>query len=133
MFKNILFSRNINPDDLEYQFGEAYNANEYYPSNIVYLRDPYIFRDLRGQTINITPFQYNPIEKILRVYTRVKINVFENGVGQVNVLERDRVLNGTNVFGIENVSVLLVPLEHTPFLLTLNSEGIPPSVVLNIS
>ena len=62
------------------------------PSNFVYLRDPYIFRDLRGQTINITPFQYNPVENVLRVYTKIKINVYANGLSETNVYERDEEL-----------------------------------------
>ncbi len=81
-------SRNINPNNLEYVFNDIYNHNEFYPSNIVALREPYIMRDLRGQALVVTPFQYNPIEKTLRVYDNIKIRVYNNGVDQLNVLDR---------------------------------------------
>jgi len=81
-------SRNINPNEMEYVFNDIYNVDEYYPESIVSLREPYILRDLRGQTVVVTPFQYNPIQKILRVYHNIQIRVFDNGIGQVNVLDR---------------------------------------------
>ena len=90
-------SRNVNPDDLNYVFNDVYNDNAFYPNNIVSLRDPYIMRDLRGQAVVVTPFQYNPIQKILRVYENIKIRVYNNGISQINVLDRQN-----DLFSIDN-------------------------------
>jgi len=86
-------SRNINPSQIEYQFDELYNNDTFFPENIVTLRDPYIVRDLRGQTVVFTPFQYNPVDKKLRVYHSIKVRVFTDGIGQINTLNRFGQLN----------------------------------------
>ena len=66
VYENILIapskgniSRNINPNEIPWIFNGIYQENEYYPTEIVSMREPYILRDFRGQTIVFTPFQYN--------------------------------------------------------------------------
>ena len=44
----------------------------YYPENSVNLREPYVLRDFRGQTVIFSPFSYNPIEKVLKVYKSIR-------------------------------------------------------------
>ena len=82
------FSRDINPNDVPLQYGDIYKKNEFYPSTIAELGAPYILRDLRGQTVSINPFQYNPYTKTLRVYTEVEIEILSNGISSENSIER---------------------------------------------
>ena len=49
-------------------------------------KNPYILRDLRGQAIEFTPFQYNANEKTLRVYTNLVVRFFDIGIDQRNVI-----------------------------------------------
>ena len=86
-------TRDVDPSTVPYTFGKAYETNEFYPKDIVFLRDPYILRSLRGQTIVFQPIQYNPIERMLRVHTHIKISIQENGQSQINALTR-RPFNG---------------------------------------
>lgn len=77
------FSREINPDDVPYVYGDMYQKDAFYPSQQVILEKPYIIRDFRGQNIQVYPYSYNPITKTLRVYTDLTISVkkiSENGV-----------------------------------------------------
>lgn len=67
--------RNIEAADIPYTYGPSYSKNEFYPSEIATLGSPYILRDVRGQAVHVVPFQYNPVTKVLRVYTDVIINV----------------------------------------------------------
>jgi hypothetical protein len=67
--------RNVNPDDVPYKYGEQYSKNEFFPAKLVDLKEPYILRDYRGQTIVIYPFRYNPVTKILRVYLDLTIQI----------------------------------------------------------
>lgn len=67
--------RNQDPDQVEYYYGEAYEKNQFYPGKLAELREPYILRDFRGQTIVTYPLQYNPVTEVLRVYTTIKVNV----------------------------------------------------------
>ena len=82
------FTRDINPSDVPYTYGNAYNENEFYPGNLAELRDPYIIRDLRGQTVVVYPVQYNPMTKTLRVYTEIELEVVSEGMDDRNVLSR---------------------------------------------
>ena len=68
--------RTINPADVPYQFGTIYSSDAWYPSSQVALRSPYIFRDLRGQAISVSPFRYNPVRNVLEVTKRLLVEVY---------------------------------------------------------
>jgi peptidase C25-like protein/type IX secretion system substrate protein len=76
--------RTTNPNTIPYEYGKIYGTDSYYPSEIAKLREPYIVRDLRGQTLLIQPMQYNPISRTLRVFYEITIEVVENGVSDIN-------------------------------------------------
>ena len=79
------FSRQINPDDVPYTYGEMYQQDAFWPATQAYLESPYIIRDFRGQNIMVRPFAYNPVTKTLRVYTSMTIamtKVSANGENQ---------------------------------------------------
>ena len=79
------FSRQINPEDVPYTYGEMYQQDAFWPATQAYLEAPYIMRDFRGQNIMVRPFAYNPVTKTLRVYTNMTIamkKVSENGKNQ---------------------------------------------------
>ncbi len=69
------FSRKIDPESVPYHYGEAYSKDEFWPAKRAELDAPYILRDMRGQNILVYPFAYNPITKVLRVYSEMTINV----------------------------------------------------------
>ncbi len=82
--------RNVNPEDIPYTFGDIYNQNQFYPSNIATLGDPYIMRDYRGITVGFSPVQYNAHTNTLRVYHHVVVKVVNTGIDTQNVLNRTR-------------------------------------------
>ncbi len=82
--------RDVNPDDVPFTFSEVYQKDEFFPGKLASLGDPYILRDYRGITISLTPFQYNPVKKILRVYYKMKIKVEANGFDHRNILSAQR-------------------------------------------
>lgn len=67
------FSRQINPEDVPYTYGEVYQENAFWPAAQATLDAPYIIRDFRGQNIVVRPFAYNPQTHTLRVYTNMTI------------------------------------------------------------
>jgi len=93
--------RNIDPSTIPYTYGKAYQSDEFYPADIVFMRDPYIMRTVRGQAIVFQPIQYNPIQRTLRVYSHIKVSIVENGVSQINPLTRRPANNGSREF--ENI------------------------------
>lgn len=67
--------RNIDPEKIAFQKGAEYSKNEFFPSSIAVLNNPFILRDFRAQTIQVCPFQYNPQTRTLRVYTSVTVTI----------------------------------------------------------
>lgn len=82
------FTRDIDPASVPYTYGKAYDRDEFFPANQVSLRDPYILRDFRGQTLVVNPFSYNPVTKTLRVYYEMTVEVYADGISSFNVLDR---------------------------------------------
>lgn len=78
-------TRSDNPALVPFTYGEEYSANQFFPSQIVTLREPYILRDWRGQTVVVNPVQYNPVTKVLRVYSRIRVEVKQIAEGAVVV------------------------------------------------
>jgi hypothetical protein len=86
--------RNVNPVDISYEYGKEYTSNSFYPNSLTEMREPYILRDLRGQGILIYPFQYNPVSKVLRIYSEITIEVVEDI--QLNRASKNQLLRKSN-------------------------------------
>jgi hypothetical protein len=72
------FTRNIDPDSVPFEFDEFYTTNSWYPEANIQLDVPYIVRDLRGQTIQFNPMQYNPAQEKLKICKRIVVEVFND-------------------------------------------------------
>ncbi len=68
-------SRSVDPKTVPYVYGEEYKQNAFYPALTASLDKAYILRDKRGQSIKVNPIQYNPITKVLRIYTRINLEL----------------------------------------------------------
>lgn len=77
-------NRQVNPDDVEFVYGEMYNQDAFYPAQQVALENPYILRDFRGQNIMVYPYAYNPMSKTLRIYTHMTIEMKKVGDNGMN-------------------------------------------------
>ena len=88
-------TRDINPNDVAYEYGKAYTKDAFYPSNIAVLNDAYIMRDYRGQALQVTPFQYNPVTRTLRIYTNIQVKVYADGEGGQNIFDRKNAITST--------------------------------------
>ncbi|MHC5114723.1 MAG: C25 family cysteine peptidase [Planctomycetota bacterium] len=78
--------RTVDPATVPYTFGPAYEKDAFHPGTVAALREPYVMRDHRGVTLDVHPFQYNPITDTLRVYTTITVEVVHVGPGTVNLL-----------------------------------------------
>lgn len=147
--------RDIDPQTVPYTKSKVYEQDEFWPQNNAYLRDPYILREFRGQTLVVIPFAYNPVKNILRVYTRFIIEITfsdKPGKNQLNILTSQKTdreffyiyeqhfLNfpSTRYTPVdENGSMLIIchgPFIQSmqPFVLWKNQKGIPTEIV-NVS
>ncbi|PID27112.1 MAG: gingipain R [Candidatus Cloacimonadota bacterium] len=80
--------RNVNPDTVPYVFGNSYQNDGFFPENQANLAKPYILRDYRGTVLHLVPFAYDNSSKTLRVYTKMTVKVYADGIDTENVLER---------------------------------------------
>lgn len=81
-------SRDVDPDTIAFEYGREYLTDAFFPGATVELRSPHIIRDVRGQTVVFYPFRYNPVRKILRVYTRLVVEIINTGESGENILVR---------------------------------------------
>ncbi|MCX6268732.1 MAG: C25 family cysteine peptidase [Bacteroidetes bacterium] len=100
--------RDIDPSTVPYTFGAAYAIDRFYPGSLADTREPYIIRDVRGQTLIAYPFQYNPVSKILRVYYDMTIELYKTGETGINPLPQTR--------GIKQTAQDFQSLYHHQFL-----------------
>lgn len=109
--------RNIDPATVPYTYGKEYSTDRFFPASLALLRDPYIVRDYRAQTIIVDPFLYNPVTKVLRVYKEivVKIKMLDNKGS--NVLLR----NETN----RRTDIEFQAIYEKQFLNTANTDYLP--------
>jgi hypothetical protein len=148
--KGLLY-RNVDPQQVPHSFSSSYQLDEYYPNYLVKNDDPYVFRDFRGLTVRAFPFQYNPVENKLRVYTRMLVEVKSTGFDSLNTLNRkrdgysnefqqiyrDHFLNFTNVRYAplkESGRMLVICYDDfipviTPFVEWKNQKGIETDLV----
>src|SRR6056297_2173863 len=67
--------RNQDPDKVPFKYGDVYTKDEFFPHNIATLQKPFIARDFRGEALWLYPVQYNPVQKTLRIYTSIELEV----------------------------------------------------------
>jgi hypothetical protein len=58
-----------------------YNTNEMFPSKVIKLDKPAIYRDFRIVRLAVSPMQYNPVTKQLKVFSsfKIKLNYIDDG------------------------------------------------------
>jgi len=149
--------RDVDPRAVPYTFASVYDQDAWYPSHVATLRKPFIMREVRGVVVEIHPFQYNPVRKILRVTRAIEIAVSTSGMATVNTLRSSGMqrtnrsfqqLYGTTFLNYdhkhvpprgfaENGEMLIITYDDfrpaiEPLAAWKRSQGIPTTVV-NIS
>jgi len=77
-------TRDINPETVPFAFSELYSSDASYPLEHTYITEPFIIRDYRGITVRFQPFVYYPAQNITRIYTRLVVDVQQNGTDLTN-------------------------------------------------
>ena len=65
----------------------------HFPSEVFNLGQPYIHRDIRGQTINFIPFGFNPVRKTIKIYNKIRVKITfltkELGINELSNLQEN--------------------------------------------
>ena len=67
--------RNVIPSEISYVFGAEYEKDAFFPKTLFEAQTPHIVRDFNAQALWIYPMQYNPITKLLRVYSSIELEI----------------------------------------------------------
>jgi gingipain R len=93
--------RNIDPNSIPFREGPVYSYNTDFPNNLLTMGNPYIQRDIRGQTLSFIPFKFNPIKKTVKVYKKIKIEISFNpnitGKNEIKIPVRRKIAEETNL------------------------------------
>ena len=93
--------RNIDPNSIPFIEGPVYSYNTDFPNNLLTMGNPYIQRDIRGQTLSFIPFKFNPIKKTVKVYKKIKIEISFNpnitGKNEIKIPVRRKIAEETNL------------------------------------
>ena len=68
-------SRKIDPATVPYEYGKCYSTDAFVPSTEALNSEAFCIRDARGTTVHFFPFQYNPVQKQLKVFTEITVKV----------------------------------------------------------
>ncbi len=68
-------SRKIDPATVPYEYGKCYSTDAFVPSTEALNSEAFCIRDVRGTTVHFFPFQYNPVQKQLKVFTEITVKV----------------------------------------------------------
>ena len=100
------FARTIDPASIPFNFSEVYDKDEYFPAELVSIRDPHIVRDFRGAVVEINAFRYNPVKRTLRIYTDLTIEISTSGSGGVNEIARTALPDKIDILSILPASII---------------------------
>ena len=67
--------RNIDPATVPYEYGKCYSADAFVPNTNANNSEAFCIRDVRGTSVRFFPFQYNPVQKQLKVFTEITVRV----------------------------------------------------------
>lgn len=90
--------RNTDPATVPHTYGAVYEHDAFFPGQLADLQQPFILRDKRGQGLWIYPVQYNPVSKILRVYSSITIAVSSSGGNGENEISGEKTRSNSRTF-----------------------------------
>ena len=124
-------SRNINPDDVPFTYSEAYQTDAFYPSQLSKISDPFILRDFRGTSLQVFPYAYNPVSKVLRIYTKIVIKLTKtNNIQAINTFSRSKSAEYVNGAYNEIYKDIFLNYSNNPFKYTPLEESSPGNILI---
>lgn len=93
-----LIYRNQDPSQIPYAKHAVYNEDAFYPNELTQVSDPFITRGVRGESVTVYPFQYNPVTKVLRVYTHLTLKINHQSQTGINTISSSSIRRNNSEF-----------------------------------
>ncbi len=68
---------------------DSYTSDEFFPGKLFELQQPFLVRNSRAQALQVFPFQYNPVTRVLRFYYSITITLINTGIDGENALNNN--------------------------------------------
>ncbi|MCQ2286286.1 MAG: C25 family cysteine peptidase [Bacteroidales bacterium] len=81
--------RNQDPSKIAFEIDKESIKDEFYPTDLALMEQPYIIRDVRGTTVRVFPFQYNAVNQTLRVFSKVTVELTINDSPAINPITHE--------------------------------------------
>lgn len=129
--------RTTEPSSVPFTYGDVYSKNDFFPKTLTTLRNPFVLRDYRGQTVLFNPYQYNPLSKVLRVYTELTVRVYaksKNGVNQIvrkapiDKIDKEFANIYSNIFKNGGSVINYIPVDETGSMLIISDAAFMPAM-----
>lgn len=84
------FTRNISLESVPFNFGPAYSADAWYPSDkdLVKMGEPFILRDIRGVNMIVNSVQYNPAQNKLKIHKKLQVSINADDKASKNTIKK---------------------------------------------
>ena len=70
--------------EVEMEISNLWFEDRFYPESILTISDPAIARNHRLVQVTLTPYQYNPVTRQLRVYSDLQVDFTFGGINEIN-------------------------------------------------
>lgn len=70
-----IFSRNIDPETVPWDFSEIYDKDMDYPASVFSVGNSHIIRDFSGITLKIFPFSYNGKTRSVTIFDHIRFSI----------------------------------------------------------
>ncbi len=109
---------------------EIYNQDAWFPESPVIVHERFQMRDLTLVTVEVTPFQYNPVRKELRVYEGLEVNL--NHTEPLIAPDRpiSKFFEPIYQRMVPNSTLVIEPNYQTPSILYIHTENATVSLLL---
>ncbi len=67
--------RNVDPSTVPYEYGSCYSTDAFVPTTEAVNSEAFCIRDVRGTNVHFFPFQYNPVQKQLKICTEMTVRI----------------------------------------------------------
>jgi len=109
---------------------EIYTRDAWFPASPIIIHDRVTMRDLDLVTVEVTPFQYNPVRKELRVYTGLEVTVHHAEPLVAPERPISRYFEPLYRSMVPNAALVLEPNYQTPSILYIHPNNSTVQLVL---
>lgn len=126
--------RTIDPNTVPFEPGPFYSSDAQYPESPFFADVPFTLREHKGQPLQFQPFIYFPSQKIIRVYTTIRIRLNLRAENSASISTGNSSpdflpIYAGNFLNLAEVTSRYAPIKEPGRLLIITADGFYPAVL----